>query len=72
MSEQCTRALPSYLTWERNSVLAHTIHKLNVRDRRYIFASLRSVDVSDQHRVFFPQYGFTLTEFAVWHVIGER
>lgn len=67
-----SRALPTYLTWERNSVLAHSIGQLSVRDKRHIFLSLRTVSSSEQTRIFFPKHGFTLSEFAVWHVIGQR
>ena len=66
-----TRALITYPTWERYTVLAHSITSLNIRDRRRIFQIARSLD-SDWSNVLLPEYGFTLSEFAVWYTLGDR
>ena len=58
-------------TWERYTVLAHVIDQLPVRERRRIFLSCRT-DEDDLHTLFFPIHGFTFSEFAVWHTLGER
>lgn len=65
------RDLITYPTWERYTVLAHCISQLNIRDRRRIFQIARSVD-HDWSNVFFPEYGFTLSEFSVWYTLGDR
>jgi hypothetical protein len=65
------RALLTYPTWERYTVLAHAIAGLSVRDRRAIFQLVRRVEAPTSD-LFFPEYGFTLGEFAVWSVLGDR
>ena len=62
------RDLITYPTWEKSTVLAHRISSLSIRDRRRIFFLSRGAESGD---VFFPEYGFTLYEFAVWHLLGE-
>lgn len=64
------RHLLTYPTWERYTVLAHIISELSVRDRRTIFQLVRREE-SPTADLFFPHYGFTLGEFAVWNVLGE-
>ncbi len=63
--------LITYPTWKRYTVLAHCISKLDIRDRRRIFHIARSTD-GDWANVFLPEYGFTLSEFSVWYVLGDR
>ena len=70
MSQRMVRDLLTYPTWERYTVLAHAIGGLSVRDRRNVFQLVRrAAEVSPD--LFFPLYGFTLAEFAVWHVLGD-
>ena len=64
------RALLTYPTWERYTVLAHVIAALTVRERRAIFQHVRRVETPTAD-LFFPEYGFTLGEFAVWSVLGD-
>ena len=64
------RELPTYPTWERYTVLSHVISNLPVKDRRQIFLLVRR-HAPAPHDLFFPAYGFTLAEFATWHVICE-
>ena len=64
------RELPTYPTWERYTVLSHVISNLPVKDRRQIFLLVRRHAPSPPD-LFFPAYGFTLAEFATWHVICE-
>lgn len=62
-------------TWERYIVLSHVIVRLPIRDRRTLFTLARALAADHPDRagdVFFPQYGFSLGEFAMWHVLGER
>lgn len=62
--------LITYPTWERYTVLSACISRLSIRDRRRIFQVTRSIE-SDWQNVFFPTFGFTLSEFAVWYTLGE-
>ena len=64
------RDLLTYPTWERYTALARIISNLSVRDRRQIFQLMRRAE-SLTPDLFFPGYGFTLSEFAVWHVLGD-
>lgn len=63
------RDLMTYPTWERYTVLAHFIFTLNVRDRRNIFHLCRSMPSGKD--LFFPKYGLTFSEFAVWYTLGD-
>lgn len=63
------RALLTYPTWERYTILAHVVNRLSVRDRRQIFQLMRRAE--NTPNLFFPAYGVCLAEFAVWHVLGD-
>lgn len=63
--------LTTYPTWQRYTVLAHCIASLTVRERRRVFQLARKSG-GDWSAVFFPKYGFTLSEFAVWYTLGDR
>lgn len=62
--------LITYPTWERYTVLAHSISKLSIRDRRRIFQIARGIH-GDWNNVFLPEFGFTISEFAVWYTLGD-
>lgn len=62
--------LLTYPTWERYTVLSHVITRLSVRDRRAIFQLARAWPGASPD-LFFPGYGITLSEFAVWYTLGE-
>jgi hypothetical protein len=66
------RQLITYPTWERYTVLAHVISSLTIRDRRQIFQLARSTNTYFFADLFFPNYGFTLAEFAVWYTLGDN
>lgn len=70
MPHAMERQLITYPTWERYVVLAHIVSELSVRDRRHLFQLVRK-QADPSPDLFFPQFGFTLSEFAVWHVLGE-
>ena len=59
--------LTTYPTWERCTVLSCVIASLAIRDRRRIFQLSRGASGD----TFFPEYGFTLYEFAVWHTLSD-
>lgn len=64
------RDLITYPTWEKYTVLAHTIANLSIKDRRHIFQLARN----SKHvcpDLLFPAFGFTLSEFAVWYTLGD-
>lgn len=63
------RTLITYPTWERYTVLSHSIAQLSIRQRRHIFQLARnSTALTD---LFFPHYGFTFAEFAVWYTLAD-
>ena len=66
------RHLITYPTWERYTVLAHVISNLTIKDRRQIFQLARSANTSFFPDVFFPNFGFTLAEFAVWYILADK
>lgn len=66
------RDLITYPTWERYTVLSHVITNLTIRQRRQIFLLSRTSAQSFSPDIFFPQFGFTLSEFAVWYILGDK
>jgi hypothetical protein len=66
------RDLITYPTWERYTILSDVISKLTIRERRKIFQLARMGDNSFSPNVFFPEFGFTLSEFAVWYTLGDK
>ena len=64
------RTLLTYPTWERYVVLSHAITQLPVRHRRHIFQLARAAP-EDAPDLFFPNHGFTFSEFAVWYTLGN-
>lgn len=65
------REMLTYPTWERYTVLSHVISNMTIRDRRIVFQHTRSHATCCED-VFFPRFGFTLGEFAVWYTLGDR
>lgn len=63
--------LITYPTWVRYTILSNFVTSLSIRDRRYIFQLLRQTpDVHEN--LFFPGYGITLSEFAVWYTLDDH
>ena len=58
-------------TWKKYIVLSKVIENLRVRDKRLLFYIIRSAEYVD-HNTFFPKYGFTAGEFAVWQILNEK
>lgn len=58
-----------YPVWKRNVVLERYVNGLRVKDKRIIFQYLR--DSTTHENSYFPLYGFTAGEFAVWHIIAD-
>ena len=65
------RQLLTWATWERYTVLADYIANLSVRERRNLFQLIRG-EASPSPDLFFPAYGFTLSEFAVFHILCDK
>ena len=62
--------MDTYPTWERYTILANEIGKLSIRERRHIFQLARNTETLTED-LLFPEYGFTLAEFAVWYTLGD-
>ena len=57
-------------TWKKYVIMHHVSeHVLRIKDRRAIFAIMRSDDLSHDHLL--PSVGMTLGEFAFFHLICE-
>lgn len=65
------RDLVTFPTWERYSVIAHVVFNLSVRERRIIFQLARTTRADVLGDVFFPAFGISLSEFAVWYTLGD-
>ena len=65
------RQLLTWATWERYTILATYIGNLSVRDRRNLFQLIRN-EPSPSPDIFFPTYGFSLSEFAVFHILCDK
>lgn len=61
------RDLLTYPIWERYVILSNVISNLTIKDRRFLFQIIRKQSVHPD--MFFPHYGFTLSEFSVWHIL---
>lgn len=59
-------------TWERYVVLSHVISLLSIKDRRHIFGTIKDMNQNEITDYFFPNHGFTLSEFAVFHFISDN
>ena len=55
--------------WQRYMVLGHSISMLSVKQRRHIFHTVRNSPHPTSADLFFPEYGFTLGEFATFQVL---
>ena len=67
------RELLTYPLWVWQRVVSHVIFSLTMRDRRHVFQLARSVEEGgDLANLFFPEYGFTLAEFAVYSTLTRR
>lgn len=63
--------LITYPTWKRYLVLAHVVSELGVKERRQAFMLCRNAKQSpNASDVFMPHFGFTVSEFAVWHTLA--
>ena len=63
------RNLLTFPTWEKYMVLSATIEMLKVKEKRFIFNCLRNCECDKDS--FFPSFGFTTAEFAVWQILSD-
>ena len=61
----------TYPTWKKYLILSCFIEQLRVRDKRQIFHIMRRQGDTLTHDSFFPRYGITAGEFAVWQVLSD-
>lgn len=61
----------TYPTWRKYIILSCFIESLRVKDKRQIFHIMRKSNIDLDHDSFFPQYGITAGEFAVWQVLAD-
>jgi len=61
----------TYPTWKKYLVMSYVVESLKVKDKRAIFHIMRRTeDLSEL--TFFPKYGFTAGDFAIWQVLAEN
>ena len=59
------------LTWKKYIVQYRFVENLRVKDKRHIFYIMRnSTNISND--TYFPNYGLTAGEFALWQVLSEN
>jgi len=57
-------------TWRKYWVMHYYVSNLRVKDKRFLFNNMRNPDVNEH--TFFPRYGFTAGEFAVYQKLTEN
>ena len=68
---QDERSFITYPTWKKYMILSCFVETLRVKEKRQIFHIMRRYGPELNHDSFFPQYGITAGEFAVWQVLSE-
>ena len=71
MAIEDERSMITYPTWEKYTVLSQSIFGLTIREKRAIFQMARSASPLTAD-LFFPAFGITFSEFAVWYTLGEQ
>ena len=61
----------TYPTWKKYIIISCFVENLRVKDKRQIFHIMRRSGDELTSDTFFPQYGVTAGEFAVWQVLSE-
>ena len=64
------KTLITFPTWEKYMVLSATIENLRVKDKRFIFHTLRKTPEATKD-YFFPHFGFTTAEFSCWQILSD-
>lgn len=71
MTVNVERTFITYPTWKKYIVLSYYVENLRVKEKRQLFQVMRKAFPDLNHNSFFPQYGITAGEFAVWQVLSE-
>jgi hypothetical protein len=61
-----------YSTFRKYEILYDVIKDFSVKDKRRVFAEMRTTNINVTPDTFFPQYGFTAGEFSTWAVLTEN
>ena len=61
----------TYPTWKKYIVVSCYVESLRVKEKRHVFQTMRRHYSTLTHDSFFPAYGITAGEFAVWQVLAE-
>lgn len=69
--QNAEHALITYPTWKKYIVISCAIEKLRVKDKRHLFHVMRKSDELT-HNTFFPEYGITVGQFAIWQILSEN
>lgn len=62
----------SDLTYKKNMVFYDVIKDFSVKDKRKVFAEMRTTNIKVNIDTFFPQYGLTAGEFSTWAILTEN
>ncbi len=60
----------TYPTWKKYIVISCFVETLRVKDKRHLFHVMRKSN-NLSHNTFFPNYGITAGEFAIWQILSE-
>jgi hypothetical protein len=61
----------TYPSFARYSCVANTVFSLTIRDRRNIFHLIRTNRDVLTSNTFFPAFGLTIAEFALFYALHE-
>lgn len=61
----------TYPTWKKYIVVSCFVESLRVKEKRHLFQIMRRTP-SLSHDTFFPTYGITAGEFAIWQILSEN
>jgi len=61
----------TFPTWKKYIVMSCFVERLKVKDKRFIFYAMRQNMNELSHDYFMPQYGMTVGEFSVFHILAE-
>ena len=61
----------TFPTWKKYMIISCYVEGLRVKDKRQLFHVMRKSDVLN-HDTFFPRYGITAGEFAIWQILSEN
>lgn len=70
--DEHSRSFITYPTWKKYIVMSCCVEALRVKEKRQLFHIMRRHSSTLDHNSFFPQYGITAGEFAIWQVLSEQ